>query len=287
MSELEVEILKNYNFNEKRDYFDRSIIKKPLKYNNLVAVELQNKVQLSEYILKNSDIIVYFPDDFTVKNVKDFLNACGSLSEKVFLKLPVNARENDVKIIENIIEQTKAEGLYADNPYVVYLAKKYNLKLFAGAGLNVYNEKCLSYFEPDYFLASPELTRSESEKLDSAFIFAYGYLPLMNLSHCVSKLVSGRGCEKCAYTSKGFAYSDRKGYEFRIYRNRIKNCYFTLYNSKIHDISSKVCDTSFNLYLNMLQCDGEKSAKILSDFKNGRVVGVEERTNGHFVKGVL
>lgn len=287
LSELEEEILKNYNFNEKRDYFDRSIIKKPLKYNNLVAVELQNKAQLSDYLLKNSDIIVYFPDDFTVKTVKDFLNACGSFSEKVFLKLPVNARENDVKIIENIIEQTKPEGLYADNPYVVYLAKKYNLKLFAGTGLNVYNEKCLSYFEPDYFLASPELTRSESEKLDSAFIFAYGYLPLMNLSHCVSKLVSGRGCEKCAYTSKGFAYSDRKGYEFRIYRNRIKNCYFTLYNSKIHDISSKVCDTSFNLYLNMLQCDGEKSAKILSDFKNGRVVGVEERTNGHFVKGVL
>ena len=85
----------------------------------------------------------------------------------------------------------------------------------------------------------------------------------------------------------GVTLNDRKDFEFRIYRNRIKNCYFTLYNSKIHDISSKVRDTSFNLYLNMLQCDGEKSARILSDFKNGRIVDAAERTNGHFVKGVL
>lgn len=121
---------------------------------------------------------------------------------------------------------------------------------------------------------------------DNPVCFAYGYLPLMNLSHCASQLLTGKTCKNCAYKN-GFTYVDRKNYEFKILRNKAANCYFTLYNSKIHDISSKVKPNSFNLYLNMLQLSRDEADNVFAAFKDNLSLTTRDKTNGHFINGVL
>ena len=97
---------------------------------------------------------------------------------------------------------------------------------------------------------------------------------------------SGKNCKNCAYKN-GFTYVDRKNYEFKILRNKAANCYFTLYNSKIHDISSKVKSNSFNLYLNMLQLSRDEADNVFAAFKDKLSLTTRDKTNGHFINGVL
>lgn len=96
----------------------------------------------------------------------------------------------------------------------------------------------------------------------------------------------GKTCKNCAYKN-GFTYVDRKNYEFKILRNKAANCYFTLYNSKIHDISSKVKPNSFNLYLNMLQLSRDEADNVFAAFKDNLSLTTRDKTNGHFINGVL
>ena len=177
--------------------------------------------------------------------------------------------------------------IYATNPYGIYLARKYNLKLFSGYELNIFNEVDKNLLSDDLFVASAELTEKELNTFSTTpFVFAYGYLPLMNLSHCAAQLLTGKTCKNCAYKN-GFTYVDRKNYEFKILRNKAANCYFTLYNSKIHDISSKVKPNSFNLYLNMLQLSRDEADNVFAAFKDNLSLTTRDKTNGHFINGVL
>ena len=284
---LNEEILKSYNFAKNDEKPRETIIKNRKNYNNLVAVELQNENQLSERIKNEADAIVFFPDDFSEKTVSSFLSLFGKAKDKVYLKLTVNARESDVRLYERIIENCGVSGIYATNPYCIYLARKYNLKLLSGYELNIFNDVDKNLLSDDLFVASTELTEKELNRFSTTpFVFAYGYLSLMNLSHCVSQLVTGKTCKNCAYKN-GFIYVDRKNYEFKILRNKAANCYFTLYNSKIHDISSKVKPNSFNLYLNMLQLSRDEVDTVFTAFKDTLSLTTLDKTNGHFINGVL
>lgn len=284
---LKEEILKSYIFAKNDEKPRETIIKNRKNYNNLIAVEVQNENQLSRRIINEADAIVFFPDEFSEKSVSSFLSSLGDKKDKAYLKLTVNARENDVDLYERIIKNTGISGIYATNPYGIYLARKYNLKLFSGYELNIFNDVDKNLLSNDLFVASAELTEKELKTFSSTpFVFAYGYLPLMNLSHCVSQLLTGKTCKNCAYKN-GFTYVDRKNYEFKILRNRAANCYFTLYNSKIHDISSKVKPNSFNLYLNMLQLSRDEADNVFAAFKDNLSLTTRDKTNGHFINGVL
>lgn len=280
-------ILNSYDFAKNVEKTTESIIKNRQNYNNLVAVEVQNEDQLSVELLEIADLIVFFPNEYSESVVSSFLLKSGDKYDKVFLKLPVNARENDVKLLEDIIQNCKISGIYATNPYGIFLARKHNLRLFSGYELNIFNDEDANILSDGLFVASTELTKNELLRFtDTPFVFAYGYLPLMNLSHCVSRLVTGKSCENCAYKN-GFTYVDRKNFEFKVLRNKAVNCYFTLYNSKIHDISSKLQPNSFNLYLNMLQLSRDESLKVLTAFKDNLSLNSLDKTNGHFINGVL
>lgn len=284
---LKEEILKSYIFAKNDEKPLETIIKNRKNYNNLIAVEVQNENQLSRRIINEADAIVFFPDEFSEKSVSSFLSFLDDKKDKAYLKLTVNARENDVGLYESIIKNTDISGIYATNPYGIYLARKYNLKLFSGYELNIFNEVDKNLLSDDLFVASAELTEKELKTFSTTpFVFAYGYLPLMNLSHCASQLLTGKTCKNCAYKN-GFTYVDRKNYEFKILRNKAANCYFTLYNSKIHDISSKVKSNSFNLYLNMLQLSRDEVDCVFAAFKDNLSLTTRDKTNGHFINGVL
>ena len=137
---IKEEILKSYKFAKNDEKPRETIIKHRTNYNNLIAVEVQNENQLSRRIINEADAIVFFPDEFSEKSVSSFLSFLGDKKDKAYLKLTVNARENDVALYESIIKNTGISGIYATNPYAIYLSRKYNLKLFSGYELNIFNE---------------------------------------------------------------------------------------------------------------------------------------------------
>ncbi len=279
---LTEEILGNYERKLNDAEFAESIIKNGANYNSLIAVEVQNAAQLSESLLNDADVIVYYPDEFSMSTAKDLLDKTGG--KEAFIKLTPNAREKDVALFEKFLP-LGFTGVYCDNLYAVELAQKFKLKVFCGQGLNVFNNKTLEIINPDYYLASPELNAKELRVFSSPFVFSYGKLPLMNLSHCPYKLNNGNRCNSCNY-NKNLAYIDDKNYVFDIYRNKAVNCYFTLYNSKITDISSKYANCGFNYYLNMLQCNCKSAAEIAHAFRTGAPLDTQNATNGHMKRGV-
>ena len=93
---LKEEILKSYKFAKYDEKPRETIIKNRKNHNNLIAVEVQNENQLSDRIINEADEIVFFPDEFSLKTVSSFLSFLGDKKYKAYLKLTVNARENDV-----------------------------------------------------------------------------------------------------------------------------------------------------------------------------------------------
>lgn len=164
---LKEEILKSYKFAKNDEKPRETIIKNRKNYNNLIAVEVQNENQLSDRIINEADSIVFFPDEFSEKSVSSFLSFLGDKKDKAYLKLTVNARENDVALYESIIKNTGISGIYATNPYGIYLARKYNLKLFSGYELNIFNEVDKNLLSDDLFVASAELTEKELKTFSS------------------------------------------------------------------------------------------------------------------------
>jgi hypothetical protein len=255
----------------------------------MTAIELQNVSQLSSYAANTAGYIVYLPDAYSVADVAEFCNYAKSLNAdvKVFLKLTPCARQEDVALFESIIKSVpELYGVYCDNIYAVRLAEKCGKVAFYGFGLNIFNFDSAAFYGAPY-CASVELNKKEILELPKTpFVFSYGYLPLMTLSHCVEKLTGGN-CKSCTFRADTVTeYVDRKNYAFEIRRNKAKNCYFTLYNSVIADLSSKICAYDFNFYLNMLKCSASDVDRVLAAFINKQPLGTANATLLHFLRGV-
>lgn len=275
-------ILKNYKKRISCVKFPKIIIKKPVKESNLIAVEM-NDVKMLSALNDIIDIVVYNPDVLTVEGAKEFCSHFGA--KEIYLKTLPNAREKDIELYKTVLKNTSFTGVYADNVYAVNLAKKLDLAVFGGQGLNIYNNKIFGYAALDRYMVSPELNAREAAAFNSPFVFAYGYLPLMNLSHCVAQLISGGNCADCRY-KKPYVYTDRAGYAFPVRRNKAAYCYFTVFNSKITDISRKYLNCGFNYYLNMVQCEAKDAALIAKCIKCGQPAGTVDFTYGHMSRGV-
>lgn len=282
LSKLSDVVLKKYKKRVSLAKFPEIIIKKTVKESNLIAVEI-NDAKMLNALSDIADIAVYNPDVLTVEGAKEFCNQ--SKGKEIYLKTLPNAREKDIELYRTVLKNTSFTGVYADNLYAVTLAKEHNLAVFGGQGLNIYNNKIFGYAALDKYMVSPELNAREASAFNSPFVFAYGYLPLMNLSHCVTKLISGGDCANCRY-KKPYVYTDRAGYSFPVRRNKAAYCYFTVYNSKITDISQKYLNCGFNYYLNMVQCETKDAALIAKRIKCGQPAGTVDFTYGHMSRGV-
>ncbi|MEG1791100.1 MAG: U32 family peptidase [Clostridia bacterium] len=291
---LENNILESYNLTKKcakSIILPESTMKNALNHSSGIAVELQDIEQLSDYIVNKSDYIIFYPFNFTVDYVKKFIEKAKQFNKlvKIFLKLTPNASVDDMKIFREIISENQDNlfGLYAENVYTIQLAKEYNLQTFLGIGLNIFNNILLKNLcATPFYVVSAELNSKEIASFENPFVFSYGYLPLMNLSHCVEKLNHNfSSCGKCSYTGK-ITYVDRKNYEFCLFRNKVSNCYFTLYNSVKTDISSKFINNAYNFYLNMIQCNVTEAETALNAFINKIPLNSNSFTYGHLIRGV-
>lgn len=293
---LENQIIENYkriNFapikgkNTKKDIKCLNLQEKSKK---VIAIELQNVNQISKEVLNLTDILVYSPEEYSIESCMEFVVAAKNSNDniEIYLKLLPNADASDVRLFRKILENSsrQIDGIFCDNFYAVELAEEYGLKAFGGLGLNIFNNIAVDSLGLNHFLASAELNLVEISKFNiMPFVFAHGFLPLMNLKYCPYKVILGSTCQKCTY-NKEVSFVDRKNYNFKILRNKANKCYFTLYNSVICDISAKCQKTDLNYYINMLNYSSNQIEKILLAYRQELPLRLDNFTYGHLFRGV-
>ena len=153
-----------------------SIINNRIKYNSytvetscgLICVELCAASQLSPEAV-GGNIVVYYPDVFGVKAAEEFAAQSRKYGAKeIYLKLPVNLSGRDLALIKDVLKKVRFEGIFAQSPGAINLAKEAGLAVFAGWSLNIYNKRSLDSFDNlKYFVPSAELSLKE---INNAFL---------------------------------------------------------------------------------------------------------------------
>lgn len=257
-----------------------------LKYN--VCVEIENEYMITRYIANNSNIIINI-SELCVETLQSIINCVlkyNTLPE-ILLKLPNVARGKDIDNIYRILEQvTGISGIYADNLYAIEVANKFDLKVMGGLLLNIYNTNHVKRLDLVNYMVSGELRLNECEKFEKeSYVFSYGYIPLMTLTHCPLQLASKSTCGcGCRYNGV-FTYSDDK-HTFSIRRVKNINCIFSLMNSVKHDVRAKINSIKYNKYISFINIDTDYDEVLRSFIENRKVEPSGEYTYGHLMRGV-
>ena len=144
-----------------------------------------------------------------------------------YLRLPKIAREKEVSLLRDLLQDFPSLGIYADNLYGVALARELKRGYIAGFGLNVFNEETAALFsDADFIAASVEY--SECGDL----LFRAGKLPLMSFAHCPFSIVYGKDCASCDRSSSILRYKNEEG-TYLIKRREYISCDFTMYEDRV------------------------------------------------------
>ena len=257
-----------------------------LKYS--LCVEIENEYAITSYIANNANIVVNMPE-FCIDTLQSIIKCVlkYNTSPEIVLKLPNVARGKDIDNIYKIIEGSKEiSGIYADNLYAIEIANRFDLKVVGGSLLNIYNSKTVKRLELENYMISAELNLGECKEFSSdAFVFSYGYMPLMTLTHCPLQLAGKSACGCGCRYSGPFSYSDER-HAFAIRRIKNVNCIFTLMNSVIHDIRAKINSVRFNKFVSFVNVDADYDGVARSFAENKTVAPNGNFTYGHLMRGV-
>ena len=222
----------------------------PSKYTNLDIDETFNKFKIANRktsfnslaivdenanlsVAKDYEALILFPTDYSLSTIENFAKKYFvKFKTPLIINLPIIARADDIKIINNVVEKFKSQNVIfiANNIYAMSYAK--DARVWAGSGLNIIND----YTATRYMQLGSEEIIASIEKWTSRLSNTYklsGHLPLMTLTSCPVKALCNNSCASCEYSEK-LKYVGTLG-EFKIRRIKIANCYFEL----IDDIETK------------------------------------------------
>lgn len=220
ISKLKIKILEEY----KRKNKVRSIINNDgiyFEYNNSfklyknkIFIQIENINQINDFI-KKSDYIIFRPQIYSLEKTNEFYDL---VKEKAILSLPLIARHNDIKILKEIINNSKINNYIVNNIYGIELTKTKNI--IFGYGMNLLNSK----------LNVTKINSIESEKINKNSInYLYGFFPLMTFCHCVSHSLDIDCTKECF--NNDINLIDDKNNNFVVRKYKIENCYNELLNS--------------------------------------------------------
>ncbi len=234
------------------------------KYNaKSILVEIDKDVDF-DVDFEKVDFIVKI-DDYSKINIKNWI--IYNKIDKYILKLPKILRSKDIELVRDFIKSDKKVGAFlAENIGAVELARELKIPCIFGAGMNILNAQNLKTFDVKEFVQSVEL--SQKENLKGAYIYSYGYIPLMTFTHCPVQINTGCNCANCKY-SGDFEYINRDKH-YKITREKISSCYFSLQSPQILDLSSL---KNKKVYINLFRLDDR--ASIVDAFsKNQAINGI-------------
>lgn len=154
----------------------------------------------------NSKNIIYYPSEYEIKDIEEFILVCKKENKKAYLNLPNFALKEDVEKLKQIVEKTKI-AVIVNNAY----ALNFDTEKVIGGGMNVFNSYSASYFDLPFIMA-------ESEDFK---------MPYMTLRHCPMKEHLKTDCGRCPFKD-GYTYKMQSGKEFKLKRIKMKDCTFYL-----------------------------------------------------------
>lgn len=230
-----------------------------------------------------TDIAVYKADDYTQTLPESFTK--GTFEKYVYY--PPFATSEDIAAMERWLQETKIDGVYAENYAAIEFARRNGLKIFAGSGLHLCNAVALQTFLKQentmYYALSKELNENELSTLvgENAFVLALGDIKLMDLCYCPFKKTC-RDCDK----KRMYTLTDENDRVFPVRRYVSANgeCRFEVYNcAKLIGLGQKSAGKLLDLTLTE-----DKSAIVAAkDNVETQKTLYKTYTAGHLKRGVL
>ncbi len=166
----------------------------------------------------DADMVIWKPADYT-----DMAPPAGA-----WLYLPPLLTAADEALIAPQLD--RFAGVYCEGTYGVMFARKYHVRLFAGAGWNLSNRISVAAAREaaEYVTLSKELTLDEQDALaaEGTFALAAGEIKVMDLCYCPFE----RTCRTCDRRPR-YTLTDEAGRRFPLRRFRAaEGCRFEVYN---------------------------------------------------------
>lgn len=180
--------------------------------NTLYIIENESQLRALRRFDAQSDVVV------SPRQYSDAQSLLAQLGDRAILELPILANGDDIEMLRSILRNSNA-AVCAQNVYGYSLAGE--RPVLAGYGLNIYNHHAAfgTYIQS---LEAPNVLN------ENAYVYTFGYAPLMTLKHCPRKTLLG-----CAGCKQDFEYrlrDDRGAFSIRHYRMR--TCYAQILNDK-------------------------------------------------------
>lgn len=168
-----------------------------------------------------ADIGILKPDKYG----GDISALCKDFDGQKFLYLPSYLTGEEIERIKPLV--LPFDGIYCGGNYAVPLAKALNIKLFAGAGFNLFNSLSLDLCPADYAVLSKELTVAEAKPLarSNTFYLTVGDIKVMDLIYCPF----GKSCRECDKRAF-YTLTDENNRAFPMRRYEAGECRFELFN---------------------------------------------------------
>ena len=289
ISKLEELIIEEYNKNKqtantcKLNYnFNNSITK------SYILAEISNLDNVTELLKSNSKIVLNisdFQDEKYLNIIKNQL--IHNNLDNICLKLPKIARHTDIPRICYVIEKFKdhLDSLLIENVYGLEISNKYNLHPIGSYQMNIFNSNAAKNYNLQDFVASIELDKDSLNTIGHCYIYSYGRIECMTLTHCPVQNSTSCTCNDCKYQGE-FSYFNGNE-EYTIERKRVSSCYFSMYYNKIIDLRNNISKIKTNkYYLNFNNVDKKVIDEILKDFIDKKDKNISTFT-GHFNNSVL
>ena len=230
------------------------------------ALIINEEINLDLLPFDYKGLIIYSPLYFNkeviahIKEIKTkFINA------KVALNLPIIAFKEDLKIINEIVNDLNDVYLIANNLYALTFINK--AQLIGGYNLNINNNYALSFLNHlgiKYAFASLESNEAFLKENPNLYYYALGYNTLMNYVHCPIKTIYKNDCKMCKY-NKSISYIDEYNKNYALRRIKINYCYFELLNNRLINCYKKISNPSIVDLRNLDADTFEKTLKMLEN----------------------
>ena len=219
----------------KKEYQKREFISNLLKFNVKKAVIVNEEV-FSNLEIKDDEICVLRPSDY---------NKISGKFNDIYLYVPNFLDSKDMAILRKVIKECNFAGVYADGNNAVGFAIAENLPYIVGINCNITNKHALCLYKNAVgFVNSKELNKNEV--LDGGMVLSEGNFINMTFVHC--PLINSKVCDCSSCKFKQVFYKDSQNRQFKLYRNKISGCLFSLTNNVdiyINGVDNYLHDYSF------------------------------------------
>lgn len=245
-----------------------------------------NEIKLQKEVnTRKNDIVIRVND---IKQLDD-------ISDDVAVIVPIDKIKDDILsrfscvigelpsifFDESKIKMPPIKHLYCDNIGAINIAKKYNLTIVGGWGLNILNSQsvfALKDMGAKACTISFEASKRNVEEVSNPIptgIIGYGYLPLMRMRACPVG-----NCKNCNGIN---VMTDRKNVNFTLICNNKQ--YVTLLNSLPLYVGDKNIRADFHVLYFTLE-NSKEVKRIYNMYKNGETPDFA-RTNGLYSKNLI